>query len=126
MAKTYYIYSTMSADNCYAAIPNLVKGTKALQPRGLAQAKSKILIAGRANVVHDKTRVLSKAIKTELTEAEYNSVKDNDMFKRHLERGFLKIEEKEFKVEDVAKDMKAKDKGAQKTLEDYKKDKKAS
>jgi len=106
MAK-FYVYSTMSSDNDYINYENGI-------------AKSKITIAGKANVANKVTLITKAGVLTSLNENEYGLLKENSHFKKHLANGFLTVESKQFEEEKVAKDMMKKDKSAQKKKEDFK------
>jgi hypothetical protein len=106
MAK-FYVYSTMSSDNDYINYENGI-------------AKSKITIAGKANVANKVTLITKTGVLTILNENEYDLLKENSHFKKHLSNGFLIVESKMFDEEKVAKDMIKKDKSSQKKKEDFK------
>ncbi len=109
-----YVYSTMSSDNNYAEFSKL--------PNGLHKKSNEFLVAGKANVVNKKTLVTPIGMMTTFTEAEYNKFKENDMFKRHVKRGFITVSKTRGEADDVAKDMTEKDKSAQLTAEKLKAD----
>ena len=107
-----YLYSTMSADNCYTNFTEL--------PNGLHLKKEKLLVAGKANVSNPKTLLTPTGMMTTVDEAEFKKFEDNPMLKRHIERGFLKVVKSKQDVDNVVKDMTKKDKSAQKTKADFK------
>jgi rRNA maturation endonuclease Nob1 len=107
-----YLYSTMSADNCYANHEEL--------PNGLHVKKEKLLVAGKANVSDPKTLLTPTGMMTTVDEAEFKKFENNSMMKRHIEGGFIKVVKSKQEVETVVKDMTKKDKSAQKTADDFK------
>jgi hypothetical protein len=106
MAK-FYVYSTMSSDNDYINYENGI-------------AKSKITIAGKANVANKLTLLTKSGVLTSLDENEYNLLKTNSHFKKHLDKGFLTVESKQFDEDKISKNMTKKDKSAQKNKSDLK------
>lgn len=108
MAKVY-IYSTMSADNSYVAHGKL--------PNGLHKKNSKHTIAGKANVTNPKTLMTPHGMLTTMEDSELKKFEENPMFKRHVERGFIKISKTKGEADTVAKDMTAKDGAAPVTPE---------
>jgi rRNA maturation endonuclease Nob1 len=106
------IYSTMSSDNKYAQHEKL--------PNGLHKKNESMFVNGKANVSNAKTLITPKGALTIVESELFEKVKDNSMLKRHIERGFIKIEKSKKEVDDVVKDMTKKDNSAQKTEEDFK------
>lgn len=85
--------------------------------------KKEILIKGGANVADKKTLVTPNGVSTEVSDDDLAMLSKNPSFKRHLERGFLRIVETEnkYKAKEEAEKMDKKDKSAQTTKETYKK-----
>lgn len=110
-----YILSSLTNDVKYCFWgklgPNVVKVNK------------EILIKGGANVADKKTLVTPSGVSTEVSREDLDLLMRNPSFKRHLERGFLRIVETEskYKAQDEAEKMEKKDKSAQLTKESYKK-----
>jgi len=102
-----YIYSTMSSDNDYIIYDN-------------GFAKSKVTIAGKANVANKLTLLVKQVAVTCIAQDKYELIKENYHFKKHLENGFLTVENKNIEAQKISKDMAKKDKSAQKTKEDFK------
>jgi len=102
-----YIYSTMSSDNDYIIYKD-----------GLAQ--SKVTISGKANVTDKITLIVKEGAVTVLTQEQYDMIKENSHFKKHLDGGFLSVEQKQVETTKVSKNMTKKDKSAQKKKEDFK------
>jgi len=108
-----YIYSTMSADNKVA--------TYAKNAEGKPVVTGAITINGKANVINKRTLITPKGALTTLDDKEYDLIKDDNHFKKWIEKGFIKVESKKAEADEVAsKDMTKKDKSAQKKEEDYK------
>tara|TARA_R110000868_G_scaffold124084_5_gene328259 strand:+ start:1715 stop:2083 length:369 start_codon:yes stop_codon:yes gene_type:complete len=106
MAKVF-IYSTMSSDNDYIVYEN-------------GAAKHKVTIAGKANVADKLTLLVKEGAVTMIDQEQYELIKENYHFKKHLEGGFLTVENKNVEASKVSKGMSKKDKSAQKTEEDFK------
>jgi hypothetical protein len=106
MAKVF-IYSTMSSDNDYIVYDN-------------GFARRKVTIAGKANVADKLTLLVKEGAVTMIEQEQYELIKENYHFKKHLEGGFLTVENKNVEASKVSKAMTKKDKSAQKTEEDFK------
>ncbi len=102
-----YIYSTMSSDNDYIIYEN-------------GFATSKVTIAGKANVANKLTLLVKEGAVTCIAQDKYELIKENYHFKKHLDGGFLTVENKNIEASKIAKTMSKKDKSAQKTKEDFK------
>lgn len=110
-----YIYSTMSNDNVY---PLWIHGATA-RP---AVSTAKVLILGKANVINSQTLVTPRGVATEVTADELVLLKGNKHFNRHVELGFLTIDEKSKRVENADKaadNMTPKDASAQLVDSDF-------
>lgn len=117
MAK-YSVYSTMSQDVRYA---DYARTTREQIPVVLRS----VLIRGGANVAQ-KNLITPLGVVTEINDEEYallegkEGKEGNQVFKKHKEAGFIKVEKKKSSVEKVVKDMTGKDKSAQYKKEDFK------
>lgn len=109
----YYVYSTLSQDNSYAAYKNAVSANK-FEPRVRAHT---VIIYGKANIV-TKHLITPKGMMTKISGEQYEVVKNNPVFQRHVKNGFLVVEKIKADPEKVAHDMTEKDKSAQPTLEE--------
>lgn len=118
MSKQVYIYSTLTASTAYPSYINPENGI----PRA-APGKT-VVIKGGANVA-DKHVVTPRGVVTILTEEQYNSIKDHRVFKKHVEGGFIKVENRKADPETVAADMTGRDQSAPLVPEDFNEDDKA-
>ena len=110
-----HVYSTMSNDNIY---PTWIKGTGARPAVG----EDRVLIAGKANVINDRTLVTPRGAVTTVTVEQLELLMKNKHFVAHMERGFITVDAKSRNAEDaaeVAKDMTAKDASAQLVESDF-------
>lgn len=89
----------------------------------LVVVKKEILIKGGANVADKKTLLTPNGASTEVSEDELALLKENPSFKRHMERGYIKIVETDskYKAKEEAEKLDKKDGSAQLTPETYKK-----
>ena len=113
-----YIYSTLSNDQIYASYHKRVGAREQAMKRA-----NGIFIAGQANVTN-KNFITPKGVVTKISAEEFEAIKKCQGFNDHLSAGYLSVEDKEFKPEDVAKSMKAKDESAPKAESDFEEDKK--
>lgn len=107
----HYVYSTLSSPQAYT----IWRKTES----DLPLKEHTVHIAGGANVTNAHF-LTPKGVLTIVEEAEMEQLLNCDMFQRHVERGFIRIEAKEAKVDAVAADMTAKDASAPATAEDFK------
>lgn len=103
-----YITSTMSAGVTYA----IYKKT----PGGLNIIDREISINGGANVIN-KALVTPQGVVTKVSDEELELLKQNPVFKTHVDGGYIKITKTEKK--ENTKDMTEKDKSAQPTEKDF-------
>ena len=89
-----YIVSKASQDTLYCGWE---KGKS-----GLYKNKFSVLIKGGANVVNKKTLECPHGVVTEVTADELRFLKQNGSFKRHLERGWVFIENSKSGAEKLA------------------------
>lgn len=115
-----YIVSKASQDNEYC---DWQKGRN-----GLNVKKFSVIIKGGANVLDKKTMETHNGVITEVSAAELKFLEGNTAFKRHQERGWVKVcktkAEAEKKADAVEKDENGdvkKDGSAQLTAEDFEK-----
>lgn len=79
-----------------------------------------ITINGGANVADKKTLVTPSGVVTELSDKDFDMLKETDFYKRMEKRGHIRPIEHKSEAEDTKKNgMKQKDNSAQKTDEDY-------
>lgn len=113
-----FILSTLSSDVKYTVWKSFDKDTK--QP---PQQLKSILVKGGANVIN-KALVTPKGVVTEVSEDEFKSLEKVPSFKRHQERGYISVENKDPKKPDEAAKGLNKDKSAQLTDKEVKSKKK--
>lgn len=102
MAKIY-IYSTLTSDQVYANYGASANGVPVLT--------SKIAIQGGANLMR-KNLVTPHGVVTTVSAEDLAELRKNEVFKLHLENGFLKISEAKADADDVAADMETRDQSA--------------
>jgi len=108
--KEYYVYSTMSCDKSYV---------KYRRGGGdLPLAERKVLIKGGAGVA-DKRVFTPLGVVTKITEEQMEICKADVAFKRHQDRGFILVKEKEYDPEVVAADMSSRDGSSPLVPEDF-------
>ena len=106
-----YVYSTLASDNVYAT---WVKGGGDLQ-----RIEHSVTIKGGAGVA-DKRIETPLGVVTEVSDEDLKVLMTNEVFKRHLEHGFVKVDDKRADPETVAADMERNDPGAPLTDADFK------
>ena len=110
-----YIYSNLTCNQLYTVYGELSKdGAPAV-------AKKQILVKGGHGVVDKDHIVTPKGVVTTVSDSDAKLLAESDMFKRHEDAGYITVEDKEHKAEDVSKGLEAKDKSAPKVAEDFKK-----
>lgn len=116
MSKKAYVYSNLSNNQNYTTWVKPMKGQE-----GAPNRKEKsVLINGQANVVNKSTMITPQGVLTIVSEEDMAVLEACPMFKRHLDAKFISVQDKEFKSNDVAKDLKKKDKSAPLTPADLK------
>ena len=109
-----YVVSRASQDNEY-----IIWETT---PNGLKKAKKSVIIKGGANVLDRKTMTTPNGVLTEITDEEYEILKECPAFQRHLDKGFVEVVKEEKKARETSKKKSdKKDGSAQLTPEDFKK-----
>ena len=117
MAKSYYIYSTLSNDQAYTTWEPISELKKMEASARVAQKI--VRIAGKANIA-TKALVTPRGVVTQVTDEEYEHLKMNDVFQLHTRNGHIMVEEKKFEPEVVvAKGMKQADSSSPITPNNY-------
>ena len=93
-----YVYSTLSNDQRYAV------------------KDGSVFIAGKANIA-DKYMLTPRGIATSISPEQYAQLKDNHVFKLHVQNGFIHVDQRKEDPEKVATDMTASDQSAPDTPE---------
>ncbi len=107
-----YIYSTLTADNTYVDYKQ--------DPHNKThQMAGSVTIKGGANL-SSKNLITPLGMLTTVTEKELETLQANLAFKRHVRRGFIRVEQKEQKIKKVAAGMTKRDKAAPRTPDDIK------
>lgn len=102
--KKHYIYSTLSSTMNYE---NSTKGGGDLPiPTG------SVVIQGGANIPDKFLRTPDGAVVTPVTEKELEILNANEVFRKHVENGFIVVSDKKRDTEVVAADMETRDKSA--------------
>jgi hypothetical protein len=111
-----YVYSTASADIAYSIWEK--GGADLSTPRTI------VTIKGKANVAQARTLMTPKGAATFVTESQLQALEQNDAFKRHKEKGFVKVDKQEVEADKAVRDLEKKDGSAPLTPEDFKPEKK--
>lgn len=82
MSKKAYVYSTLSADNIYAAY---VPGGADLP---MVDRERQVFIKGGSNVA-DKRLVTPRGVVTEVSSEELDALKENTVFQMHVANGYV-------------------------------------
>lgn len=109
MSKVY-VYSTLTRPQRYT---NYV-----VSAGGLPVPTGSVLINGGANLI-DKHFVTPRGVVTEITDSDYQMIKDNEDFKRHIANGFLFVDDSKHDVNEVADDLVARDESAPLVPDDF-------
>lgn len=109
---TKQVFSTLAADTAYAS---WVAGDNGV----LYQNHEKtVLIKGGAGVANDRI-ITPLGVCTEITDEQYDAIKDDETFKLHVRNGFVLVTDKPAPIEVVVPDMEARDNSAPLVPEDY-------
>ncbi len=108
-----FIYSTLTGSHKYPIYRKQREGGDTLPTM-----ESYVLIHGGANLA-TKHLVTPKGVVTKITDEEYERLKSNLAFGRHLKRGYLTVEDYDYTVDEVVADMTPKDGSAPLTPDDY-------
>jgi hypothetical protein len=103
-----YVFSTSSASVDYVMYKPTLKGQHNIPDK-------KVTIKGGSNVFNGM--YTPRGVATKVTDDELEFLKNNPVFKQHLDAGFLTISDKEKDPEVVLPDMKFQDASAPKTEE---------
>lgn len=106
----YFVVSTLTANMKYT---NWEKGASDLKRR----ARS-VLIQGGSNVAN-KHLVTPRGVITKVSAEQVEILESNPSFKRHKERGYVKVEKYKAAVEKMVSDMESRDLSAPLTPDDY-------
>lgn len=107
-----FIVSRASQDNEY-----VFWGSTA---NGMRTVKKSILIKGGANVMDKTTMTTPNGVVTEISDEDWEALKEHSAFKRHMERGFVEVMQEEKKARESSKKKSTKKDGsAQLTPKDF-------
>ena len=111
--KNVLIFSTLTASVAYTVYAKGVAAKGEVVP-----VVKRIVIKGGANLAN-KHFETPRGVLTTLSIADYEILKENEVFKRHKGRNFILVDESsKIDVEKAVGDMKEKDKSAPKTEKD--------
>lgn len=102
MAKIY-IYSTLTSDQLYTSYKS--------STNGVPLPTSKILIRGGANLM-TKHLVTPQGVVTEVTAEELAELRKNEVFKLHVENGFIQVSDAKKDIEKAVTEMEGRDQSA--------------
>jgi hypothetical protein len=105
-----FVYSTLTNS---LTIADYIK-----RDGGVPTKKRQVLINGGANLA-SKHLITPQGVVTELSNDDYDFVKENKMFQRMVERGFIKVDAKKMDVEKVVADMESRDESAPLVPQDF-------
>lgn len=110
---TMYVYSALGQDTIYTDYIKMVD---------LPVIKQQVYVKGGVGVAN-KNLITPRGVRTEVSDAEYEFLKNNEVFKQHIKNGFIAVEKYKEKAEKVAANsLKEKDGSAQKTPEEFEKE----
>lgn len=95
MSKTFYVFSTLPASQAY---------TSHKQGGDIMIPDRSVVIKGGANVA-DKRYETAPGVMTEVSEDDFEFLKKNKVFQRHVDRKFIFVSDKAVEVETAAADM---------------------
>lgn len=108
-----FVYSTLTGSHKYPIYRKRREGGDTIP-----QMESYVLIHGGANLA-TKHLITPKGVVTKVTDDEYERLKANPAFARHLKRGYLTVEDYDYTVDEIVADMTPKDGSAPLTPDDY-------
>lgn len=111
-----YIFSKLAADMQYVVWKE--PDDKNAKTRRFPERK--ILVKGGAGVA-SKHLVTPEGIVTEVTDEELALLEAHSLFQLHKKNGFIKVENKEVKIDKAVRDMEERDFSAPKRPKDFKK-----
>ncbi len=106
-AKMNYIYSTLSNDQNYTVWMTDPKSQK------LPIQEKVIPIAGKANIANKVNLITPRGVLTTVDDDQLKALQSLDSFNRQVKGGWIVVEKKKADADEVAKNMKGKDKSAQ-------------
>lgn len=106
-----YLYSTLSCSQRYVKYAPAVAG-------GVPREERSVFVAGGANVAN-KNLITPRGVVTEVTDEELALLRENDLFKIHVSKGHIVVEDRKHDVEKVIPDMEARSPDAQIEPQDY-------
>lgn len=109
-----YVYSTLACDTAYAV----------WQKGGgdLPIMERTILVKGGAGVANDRL-ITPNGVATEISEADFDVLKENKVFQKHVEGGYISFDKKKVDADVAAVDMEHRDVSAPIVPGDYDADK---
>lgn len=114
MAKKYYVYSTLTAPQIYTTWKPAIEGVQ------IREVAHEVRIAGGANVA-TKQLFTPKGVVTAVSEEDYEHLKTNDIFQKHVRENYVIVEASKQDADTVAfKKLKKKDGSAPVTPDDFK------
>lgn len=99
-----HIYSTLSNDQAYTVYAKAENGNNLVE--------HVIHVAGKANVADRKTLITPRGVVTSVTAEQAALLGKCDMFKRHVDRGFITVSDKLASGDEVARSLTKADKSA--------------
>lgn len=111
---THYVYSTLTCDNNYTAWE---KGGG-----DVPHSTGSVLIKGGSNVANRKTLVTPLGVATGVSDKQLAMLEANPEFRKHSERGFIKVLAHKADPESVVGDMETRGEDAPLVPQDYKED----
>lgn len=112
-----HIYSTLANPQKFVAY-EVVSPDQAQEMGRLPLPTVEVLIRGGAGIA-SKNLITPNGVHTAITSEEYDAIKDLYTFKQFVERGFIRVEGKQFDIDKIVGDMNAKDPGGPVTPSDY-------
>lgn len=111
---SYYVFSTLTNDQTYHDYE--ISESKDILPT----VKSKIFIKGGHGVA-GKHLITPRGVMTEISDEEFEILKNNTDFQLHVKNGFIQAEQRKRELKEVIGDMEQKDKSAPLTPNDFSK-----
>lgn len=107
-----FIVSRASQDNEYVFWGSTTNGMRTV--------KKSILIKGGANVMDKTTMTTPNGVVTEISDEDWEALKEHTAFKRHVDAGFMEVMQEEKKARESSKKKSSKKDGsAQLTPKDF-------
>ena len=105
-----HVYSTLSSPQRYTKY--------AIGAGDMPREDKSVLIKGGANIA-DKNFITPRGVVTTITEEDYEFLKENSMFKTHVDNGYITVEKSNTSIDKVVADMVARDESAPMVPQDY-------